>query len=633
MAFPTKIKLSAVDKASSVFKRVGKSANALGNQFRKVNNQFTRFQDKTKKLRKSLDKVGTGMKNVGQKASLGLTAPIGLFGKAAFDATLSFDKAMNNVEAKAKFTGKSIEDLRAQAKELGSTTSFSASEAAQAMGFLAQAGFDSQSIFESMPGVLNLAAASNTEIARTADVASNIMGAFGLKATEMTRVADVLASTMAGSNVDMDQLADTMKFAAPVADKFGLSLEETAAAAGLLGNIGIQGTSAGTALKNAFLGLSAPTSGARTMIEGLGVQVADENGKLRNFTAIMSDLGKELGDIPQAAQLEVLNQLFGKIGIAGASELVKQAKSGELAKFTQDLMNAEGAADKMAKTLQKGAVGSVTRFKSAMEGMMIAIGESGLVDAIASIADKMSSVFASISKTNPGLLKIGVIIAGLAAAIGPVLVVLGSMVTMFASVVSMAGGLSALGTLIAGLTAPVLAVVAAVLSLGYAAYQVMKHWGAVKFGFMSMWNAIKDMFEDGVDHILSMLDNLIGYLPNVVKNKLGVGDAVFEVKTKAQKEAERSKRDMDLLNQIDSEEAAREQNVKPGLGADMNAKVKEMFAKSKDAVKGVQNTYTEIKESTLKVEFKNAPPGMKVDTTKVKDNAVQIKTGYQGATI
>ena len=620
--FPSSIKLTVKDKATAAFKRINKAVQPLQNSFRKVNNRFATFQKRTEGMRKGLRKASGGFKRTGVAMTAGLTAPIGLFGKSVFDATLNFDKAMNNVKAKASFAEsgvtKSFAQMEEQAKMLGSTTQFSASEAAQAMGFLAQAGFDTTQIYSALPGVLDLAAASGNDLARTADVASNIMGAFSLESKDMTRVADVMAATMAGSNVDMDQLADTMKFAAPVAKQFGLSLEETSAAAGLLGNIGIQGTNAGTALKNAFLGLAAPTSQANKLLAGLGVQTADKNGKLRGFTEIMADLGKSLKNVGQADQLATLKAVFGKIGIAGASGLIEQATNGELDKFNKKLDNAEGSAKRMAKTLRGGAVGSVTRFKSAFEGLQIAIGKSGLVEFVAKIAEKMTVWFNNISKTNPALLKWGTILLGVAAALGPIIALVGVALGGFATMITAFGGLAAVGGALATafgfLLTTVLPIVLAVGALGFAAKTLIENWGAVEFFFNEMWDGIGNSFKRGVN-------NVLGLIPDFIKKKIGLGGFSASIENEKVNAAGRNTTNQNLIKAEDTQRS-------------IDGFVGGIIDSAKSAVGfGGETTINKNQNSAVILDFKNVPAGTKVDTSKVKDKNISANLGFQGGTL
>src|SRR5699024_449046 len=160
-----------------------------------------------------------------------------------------------------------------QARELGQTTQFTASQAADGMKYLAMAGLDANEIMAAMPGMLDLAVAGNLDLGTTADIASDTMAAFGLEASEATRVADVLAKTATSSNTNIEMLGDTMKYVAPVARTAGMSLEETSAMAGLLANVGIKSSQAGTTMKSMLLKLANPSAKASNLLSDLGVSV------------------------------------------------------------------------------------------------------------------------------------------------------------------------------------------------------------------------------------------------------------------------------------------------------------------------------------------------------------------------
>jgi len=489
--FPIKMQLRAVDKVSGALKRVGKNLNTLRGNVRRTTNSFKMMQRRTESLRKSITKVGTGMKSVGQKMTLGLTAPIAALGASALKTTHDFQMGMNRVAAKTGATSGQLAKMEKIARKLGSTTAFSAAEAADGMAFLAQAGFKTNAIMESITPTLHLAAAAEMELARAADIMSNVMGAFNMEQdlASSTRAADVLASITASANVDMEQLADTMKTAAPIANKFGVSLEETAAATGLLGNVGIQGTNAATALKNAFQNLAAPTSEAADVLRGLGVKVQDSQGNMLGFTQIMANFGKESKKITQADRLRAFKVMFGKQGIAGALALsdsamrmVKDSSGNMVSEFelmTRKMNEAEGESKRMAGVLMKGLPGAFKTMLSAFDEMKIAITkDTGLGAFAEKFLGKMSEFFIWVSKLNPEFLKWSVIIAGVVAVAGPLLIALGGLVLMLPILIT------GWGLFVAALPA-VIAGIAAVSAV------------AIKFGAVlwGVWQLTKPVFE------------------------------------------------------------------------------------------------------------------------------------------
>lgn len=432
-----KIEFKAVDKATKQVRALKKQFRGITVPIKRVNRQFQRLQKELKGVQRLGRKAGKTLKNVGKKATMGLTVPIGFLGAAVLKTSADFEKGMNKVRAKLgdKATPEALKALTNQAKHLGATTQFSATQAANGMSFLAQAGWDAQQILSGMPGLLNLAASSEMDLARAADITSNVMGAFKIPAKEASRVADVFAAATSSANIDMEQLGETMQQIAPIAKKYGLSLEETTSAVGLLGNIGIQGSAAGTALKNAMLNLAGPSTKASKILKKLGIEVADSQGNMLGMQDVMTNIGKGISKLNKQSQLKVLKEVFGKRAIAGGSELLDQAlaigKDGKssIERFTTALQKSNGRAKEMAEIMNSGAAGSVTKFRSALEGLFIAIGDSGILEVFTNIVTSITSFISELSKTNPTLLKWGTIILAMVAVIGPLLIALGMMVS------------------------------------------------------------------------------------------------------------------------------------------------------------------------------------------------------------
>lgn len=532
--FPVKWRFGVVDKLSAPVKRMTKAFAPVTKAAKKANIQFKLMQRNTKKLRTSIKNFGGGMKNIGKSMTVGLTAPIVAFGASTIKTAVNFEQSMNKVAALTKATGAPLKSMRELAKKMGSETQFSASQAADAMSFLGMAGFNTNQILKATPAILDLAAASGTDLARSADIASNIMGAFGLKAKDMTRIADVLAATTASANVDMEMLAESMKVSAPIAKSYGLSLEETSAAMGLLGNVGIQGSMAGNTLKNMMLNLTAPTSRAKKLITAMGVDVVKADGSMRSLTNILGDLGPALGKLPKAKQLAVLNEVFGKRAIAGAGELVTQALVvGEdgvnaIERYTKSLKNADGTASKMAKTMQKGAPGAIKSMASAFEGLQIAIAESGVLEVFTDIVKGITGVLRSLAKSSPATLKLAAGIAVVVAITGPLLLAFGAIVSMIPSMMTgfalLKAGWLAVGK--AGLIGmlPFIKFIAIAALVAGAAFLIMKNWKPIKQFF-------SDLFTSPLEQLKDMV-SFAGHLAKKAGAFLGFGDGKDETDRK-----------------------------------------------------------------------------------------------------
>src|SRR3990167_7931687 len=378
-----KMKFKAVDEVSSVIDRISSKFPKLSKEVEKTYNKFERAQKSSAKLRASLSSMGASMKSIGATMTASITLPVVAFGMQAYETSRVFDYSMNKVQALTGATGVELESLRTEAKLLGATTAFSATQAADAMAFFGQAGWNTNQILKATGPTLALAAASSTDLAMSADIMSNIMGGFAITADEAGRAADVLARGTAKGNITLEMIGETMKDAAPVAQKYGASLEEVTALTAKLGDAGIQGSKAGTTLKNMFLNLTAATPAVQKVMKELGVKAIDPStGKMRKMTDILVDLNSafEAKGLGSAKKLAVLNEIFGLRAVAGAGVLLNAVSQidpvtgkavNTVAMLEEQLMNSTGAAKHMQDTMEKGLPGAVNTFKSSYEAMQI----------------------------------------------------------------------------------------------------------------------------------------------------------------------------------------------------------------------------------------------------------------------
>ncbi|MFJ4551099.1 phage tail tape measure protein [Streptomyces sp. NPDC088817] len=339
--------LVARDRASKTFARVGGAAGRLSKDGAGIGTA-----------------LATGFK-VGSVAAAGLTFNV-------LKTSSDFEKSMNQVRAVSGATGKDFQALREQAKELGATTKYTASQAADGMGFLAMTGYKASQILAAMPGTLSLAAAGNMDLAQAADISSNIMTGYGFRAKETNRIVDVLAKTFTSTNTDLIQLGEAMKYAGPVAHAAGVKFEQASAAIGLMGNAGLQASMAGTSLRGAITRLLAPTKQISDRLKKLGITVKDSHGKLLPLDQIIRQLEKS------GAKTGDMMTIFGQRAGPAMLALVEQG-SGSLVKLTKELEKSGGTADRVAKIQMEGLQGQLVSLKSAWEGLMIEIGDLGVL--------------------------------------------------------------------------------------------------------------------------------------------------------------------------------------------------------------------------------------------------------------
>ncbi|MFD5468904.1 phage tail tape measure protein [Streptomyces sp. NPDC127105] len=429
-----------------------------------------------------LDKSGKAMKDTGTKLSTWVTAPVAAIGLGVVKTAGDFEQGMNKVRAVSGATGDQFTQLRDLAKQLGATTRYSATEAADGMSFLAMTGFKATDIMTALPGVLDLAAAGNIGLAEAADIASNILSGYGMQAKEIGRVNDALAKTFTSANVDMTMLGESMKYVAPVASSLGVEFEETTAAIGLLGNAGIQGSQAGTTLRMALARLASPPKKAAEALKKLGIEVNDSKGKMRPLVDIIGQLEKT------GASTTQMMSIFGIEAGPGMQAIVSQG-SGALRSLTQDLRDSGGTAQQVAAIQMEGLNGRIIDLKAAFEALAIEIGDSGILDWATQFTSKITGLVRQISAADPALFKIGSAIALVAALVGPLLVGLGFAISGIGT--SLAFLLSPVGAVIAGV-----ALLAAGIGLAYATSQPFRDFvndlaGQLQTGLVAAFVAVK----------------------------------------------------------------------------------------------------------------------------------------------
>lgn len=419
------------------------SMDSYRNATEKVGKALDQTAAKDAKLRKAMqNKIAADANAKSARSDLGSTmattavmaAPlVGMLSKAA-----DFEAVMSKVKAITVSDDKAMQQLTATARELGQKTMFSATQAGEAMTYLGMAGWNSQQIMAGMPGLLNLAAASNTDLARTADIVSDDLTAFGLSAEHAGHMADVFAKTTTKTNTTVEMMGETMKYAAPVAHAFGASLEETAALTGLMANSGIKASAAGTALRSGFLRLAGTSSKstkaieemglslseataqqeeAKAALDSLGIAMNDTNGP-RKMSEIVRDLADKTKDMSKEQKLSTLATIFGTNAASAWVAVIDQGPDA-LDNLTKELENSDGAAEEMANTMQNNARGAMIRLQSATESVAISIG-STMLPTLAELGDSLANEAAYVSKVasehpelTEAIIKTSVAVAGM----------------------------------------------------------------------------------------------------------------------------------------------------------------------------------------------------------------------------
>jgi len=480
----------------------------------KLEKDFATVQNKTSAAMK---KIGAGLQSAGRTMTASITLPAVGLGAAILKSAGDFEAAMNSVSGITSATGEQFEALKEKAKKLGAETQFSASEAAKAMKFLGMAGFDTDQILGSMDATLQLAAASEMDLGSAADTVSNIMTGYRLNVEDLSHANDVLVKTITSTNTDMGQLGEAFKYAGPVAASAGVSFEETAAILGTMGNAGIQASMAGTSLRGALSRMLSPTKQVREAMAKAGITFKDAEGRLRPLDQIIKDLE------PHADDAGLMMELFGLRAGPAMGAVVSQGAD-NLKRLKGELETVGNVTKKLADIQMKGFNGAMKELKSAAEAVFIAIGESGLLSSMADFAKSVAAWFRDLAQTNPRLLKLGVLIAGVAAAIGPLLLVAGTLITSFGAIAGVLGGVAGTG-LIASLAGPagliialvsVVSAIASVVKEGSAlgkftrdtsqmfrsmGDKLSRVWGVIKDSAAKVWESVKGVIESVIKAI------------------------------------------------------------------------------------------------------------------------------------
>lgn len=367
---------------------------------------------------------------------------------------MDFEAAMSKVQALSGATGDELAALEQQARDLGKATVFSASEAAEAMAFLAMAGYDTNQIMSAMPGLLDLAAAGQLELGAAADITTNIMSGFNLEAEKTGQVADVLAKAAASANTSVEQMGDAMSYVGPVAAGAGWSLEETAAAIGVLSNAGIQGQRAGTALRGVIAALQNPTGQTAKALKALGLSADDVNPSVHSLSDILKTL--EEAGLDSATAMQLVGRESGPALIA-----MMNAGSEGLSQFTTELENSEGAAKEMATTMMDNLRGSIEEMKSAFEEVALTIYDR-IKPALEVITDGLRSLAEWFNNLPGPIQNLILAIGAFLAVLGPLFLIIGTGIILFGQ---LQATLTILGTSFLGLLGPVALVVGAILGI------------------------------------------------------------------------------------------------------------------------------------------------------------------------
>ena len=472
-----------------------------------------------------MEAVGNSIAGAGKKM-MGVTTVIGGVGVAAVKTAADFDSAMSQVAAVSGATGKDFDALRSKAREMGSKTKFSATEAAEAMNYMAMAGWKTEDMLGGIEGVMNLAAASGEDLATTSDIVTDALTAFGLSAKDSGHFADILAAASSNANTNVSMMGETFKYCAPIAGALGFSAEDTAEAIGLMANAGIKSYQAGTALRTIMNNLAGDVKISGKAIGDVTIATTNADGSMRDLSDILADCRTAFSGLTESEKAQAAESLVGKNAMSGFLALMN-AGEGDIEKLSSAIDNCDGSAEKMAMTMQDNLAGQLTILKSQLQELAISFGDI-LMPAIRSIVSKLQGFVDKLNGMDEGTKRTIVTIALLVASIGPLLIIIGTTISKIGvamqGFVKLANGVSKLkvaiqggtgvlgklGAALGGVSAPVLAVVAVIAVLVAAFVHLWRTNEGFRDAIIGTWNRIKDTISGFCQGIVDRL-NALGF--------------------------------------------------------------------------------------------------------------------------
>lgn len=405
----------------------------------------TQTKNMAQTIGNNISGVGGKIASVGTTLTTMVTTPIVGAGAAIVKVSADFESAMSKVSAISGAAGSDLEALNEKAKEMGATTKFSASEAADAFTYMAMAGWKTEAMLEGIDGIMNLAAADGLDLATTSDIVTDALTAFGMSASESGHFADVLAKASSSANTNVSMLGESFKYVAPVAGALGYSAEDTAIALGLMANAGIKGSQSGTALRASLSRLVSPSAEAADMMEQYGLSLTNADGSMKSLSDVMVMLRENMGDLTEAEQAQAAATIFGQEAMSGMLAIIN-ASDEDFNNLTNQINNADGAAKQMADTMNDNFSGQLTMLKSQLEGVALQLGEV-LLPHVKQFVEWISSLVEKFSELDPETQAFILKVAGIAAIVGPAVLVIGKltsgiggMVTAFGNLASKFGG-------------------------------------------------------------------------------------------------------------------------------------------------------------------------------------------------
>lgn len=495
-----------------------------------------KMSSEAKATGKSIKSAGDTIANAGSAMTKSVTAPIAGVGIAAVKTAADYESAMSNVQAITGATGDDFKKLTQLGKDLGASTAWSAQECAEAMQYTGMAGWTAKENIDGLKGILDLASASGTDLARTSDIMTDAISAFGYKASDSAKFADVMTKACTSANVSVDTLGESYKYCGAICGTMGYSIDEVTTSLAVMGNMGIKGSQAGTTLKNAISNMAAPTKNMKAAMDDLGISIVNQDGSMKSWGDVIKNLQGSFKGLTQDQQAAYAKQLFGKESMAGMLAIINTSTNDYNA-LADSIKNSGKAANDAAQTQLNNLNGQLTLLKSALEGAAITIGDKLLpyIKNAVGWVQKATDWFNGLSDAQVSMI---MKFAGIAAAIGPALLIFGKLVSTVGKVYSTFGKVTAAiykaGGVIGLITSPAGIAIAVLAGVAAAAFLIIKNWDKikpvvmkVKDAFVGVMPTIKQAVTNGISAIMPIITTLISTFKEVLPKAINVAKSVI----------------------------------------------------------------------------------------------------------
>lgn len=495
-----------------------------------------KMSSEAKATGKSIKSAGDTIANAGSAMTKSVTVPIAGVGIAAVKTAADYESAMSNVQAITGATGDDFKKLTQLGKDLGASTAWSAQECAEAMQYTGMAGWTAKENIDGLKGILDLASASGTDLARTSDIMTDAISAFGYKASDSAKFADVMTKACTSANVSVDTLGESYKYCGAICGTMGYSIDEITTSLAVMGNMGIKSSQAGTTLKNAISNMAAPTKNMKAAMDDLGISIVNQAGSMKSWGDVIKNLQGSFKGLTQDQQAAYAKQLFGKESMAGMLAIINTSTSDYNA-LADSIKNSGGAANDAAQTQLNNLNGQLTLLKSALEGAAITIGDKLLpyIKNAVGWVQKATDWFNGLSDAQVSMI---MKFAGIAAAIGPALLIFGKLVSTVGKVYSTFGRVTAAIAKAQGvlglITSPAAIVIAVLAGVAAAAFLIIKNWDKVKpvvmkvkDAFVGVMPTIKQAITNGISAIMPIITTLISTFKEVLPKAINVAKSVI----------------------------------------------------------------------------------------------------------